>query len=76
MPPIQAHILVDGDTDPGYQLLAAIPNHGDRLHIEHEGDVLVLEVVRIDHYPVAAKAGAANIFGSLTPAVAVFCRVV
>lgn len=75
MPPIQAKITIDGDTDPGFHMLAAIPNHGDQLHIEHERDVLVLTVERVDHYPVPMRNGAANIFGSITPSVTVFCRV-
>ena len=70
-------ILVNLYLDDGHKLglhqLAGIPHRGDRLHIEQGGDVLVLTVERVDHYPVPARHGGANIFGSVTPAVTVYC---
>ncbi|WP_022684527.1 hypothetical protein [Sphingobium bisphenolivorans] len=69
-----ARIYIDDDTMLGLHQFAALPGRGDRLHIGHEGDVLVLTVERVDHYPVPAKMGASNIFGSITPAVTVYCR--
>lgn len=72
--PILARIYIDDDTMLGLHSFAALPRRGDRLHIEHEGDVLVLTVERVDHYPVPAQHGASNIFGSITPAVTVFCK--
>ena len=71
---ILAHIFVDGDTEPGLYELASIPSHGDRLHLPHDGDVLVLTVERVDHYPVPAKHGASNIFGSIQPAITIYCH--
>lgn len=70
---ILAHLHVDGDTEPGLYRFASIPRRGDRIHIEQDDDILILTVERVDHYPVAAKLGAANIFGSITPAVTVYC---
>lgn len=70
---ILASIYVDGDTAPGLYQFAALPHRGDRLHIPNGNDVLVLTVERVDHYPVPAKHGGANIFGSITPAVTVYC---
>ena len=72
---ILARIYVDDDRMLGLHQFAAMPSHGDRLHIEHESDVLVLIVERVDHYPVPAKHGASNIFGSVKPALTVYCRV-
>ena len=72
--PILAHIYIDGDTEPGYYQLAALPARGDRLHLPSGDDVLILTVERVDHYPVPAKLAATNIFGSITPAVTVYCR--
>lgn len=69
-----AHIYVDGDTAPGLYRFASIPGHGDRLHIPVDGDVLVLTVERVDHYPVPAQLGAANIFGSTKPAITIYCH--
>ncbi|GLV28165.1 hypothetical protein TomTYG75_06890 [Sphingobium sp. TomTYG75] len=71
---ILASIVVDDDTAYGYHQLAAIPQHGDRLHLPNGDDILILTVERVDHYPVPAKHGATSIFGSITPAVTVFCR--
>ncbi|MCB4863203.1 hypothetical protein K7W03_26885 [Sphingobium sp. PNB] len=72
---ILANIYIDGDTAPGLYQFAAIPHRGDRLHIQQGDDVLILTVERVDHYPVPAKLGAANIFGGGAPAVTVFCGV-
>ena len=70
---ILAHLYVDGDTAPVAHRFASLPRRGDHIHIEQGRDVLVLTVERVDHYPVAAKHGASNIFGSITPAVTVYC---
>lgn len=70
---ILANLYLDDDHKLGLFQFAAIPHRGDRLHIEHDGDVMVLTVERVDHYPVPAKLGSANIFGSAAPAVTVFC---
>ena len=71
---ILASVFVDNDTVPGLYRFAALPRRGDQLHLPNGGDVLILTVERVDHYPVPAKVGASNIFGSITPAVTVFCR--
>ena len=71
---ILANIYVDGDTAPGLYQFIGIPSHGDRLHIDMDGDALVVAVERVDHYPVPAKLGAANIFGSTKPAITIYCH--
>ena len=72
---ILAHIYVDGDTAPGLYKFAAVPSRGDRLHLPNGDDVMVLTVERVDHYPVPTQHGATNIFGSITPALTVYCGV-
>lgn len=73
---ILANIHVDGDTAPGQYRLAALPYRGDQLHLPNGNDILILIVERVDHYPVPAQHGASNIFGSITPALTVYCRVI
>ena len=71
---ILAHLYVDGDTSPGLHSFAAIPHRGDQVHLPNGEDVMVLTVERVDHYPVPAKHGASNIFGSVQPTLTVYCR--
>lgn len=72
---IFAHLYLDDDHPLGFHKFAGVPNHGDRVHIAQGNDVLVLKVERVDHYPVPAAHGASNIFGSITPAITVYCGV-
>lgn len=49
------------------------PRVGDLIHIEHDEEAIVVEVERVEHYPVEVIAGV-NIFGGREPAMTVVAR--
>lgn len=60
----------------GSQGFLSLPSAGDRIHYQMSDRIDVVEVIRVDHYPVdySNTDRRSNIFGNDQPAATVYCR--